>query len=209
MEESWGQGVSVQQSGIGNTQEVKVFNFYGNDGNVKLLQEMSAAVGSENYSVLICLPPEQLASKSTLDAFNLLSEEIAKNNIDVAVGGGYSLIPDGRGYPHLNEHDFLIERKCNAVIVFAEDYPTFIQMSHLSIIKDQLQSSAVELFCFYQRDAVANSEFMLEGPVAFFQNAAKGYLYDTNDIGDNFEPVVRDVIKALLRHKALRSRKAR
>lgn len=202
---------SANQGGINNTQNITnntVINYIsGGEGNHQLLQEISAVSGSKDYSVLVCAPPEKMASKTTIEIFGLISDKIKENNIKLFIGGGMSIIPDGRGYPHLNEHDFVIEKKCNAVVIFAEDYSTFIQLSHLSIIKDERQTSSIELFCFYDGGGISESEFMINGPIAFFTEAAKGYLYDTANIGESVESIVDEVIRSILRHKALRSKR--
>lgn len=198
---------AARQGGVNNTQNITVHNYINGDARHQLLQEISTAAGAENYSVLICVPPEKNVSETTINLFSLISDKIKENNIELIIGGGMSLIPDGRGYPHLNEHDFVTEKKCNAVIIFAEDYSTFIQMSHLSIIKDNLQNSSLELFCFYDGGGVVGNDFMVEGPLAFFTEAAKGCLYDTANIGDGAETIVNKVIGQILRNKALRSKR--
>lgn len=197
--------LSARQGGMGNTQNITVNNYIGGDSGHQLLQEISTATGSRNYSVLVCAPPVQNVSKTTSELFSLISDKVKENDIELIIGGGMSLIPDGRGYPHLNEHDIIVDRKCNAVIIFAEDYSTFIQLSHLSIIKNDLQTLSIELFCFYDGGGVAESDFMKAGPIAFFTDAAKGYLYDTANIGDELDAIVDEVVKSILRHKALRS----
>ncbi|WP_139127882.1 hypothetical protein [Aeromonas caviae] len=206
---------SASQGGINNTQNITnnntvnytVVNYLGGEANLQLLQNISSASGSKDYAVLVCAPPEKNASKTTIELFGLISNKIKENDIKLFIGGGMSIISDGRGYPHLNEHDFVIDNKCNAVVIFAEDYSTFIQLSHLSIIKDERQTSSIELFCFYDGGGVSESEFMMTGPIAFFTEAAKGYLYDTANIGDSVESIVDKVIKSILRHKALRSKR--
>lgn len=201
--------LSVRQGGVGNTLNITVTNylFDGSISGNRVLKDITTAVGSKDYSVLVCAPPEKNASKTTIELFGLISDKIKENDIKLFIGGGMSIIPDGRGYPHLNEHDFVIDNKCNAVVIFAEDYSTFIQLSHLSIIKDERQTSSIELFCFYDGGGVSESEFMMTGPIAFFTEAAKGYLYDTANIGDSVESIVDKVIKSILRHKALRSKR--
>ncbi|WP_429103926.1 hypothetical protein [Aeromonas hydrophila] len=201
--------LSVRQGGVGNTLNITVTNylFDGSISGNRVLKDITTAVGSKDYSVLVCAPPIERASETTIKIFDLITDKIRESKIDLVIGGGMSIIPDGRGYPHLNEHDFVIDKKCNAVVIFAEDYSTFIQLSHLSIIKDEHPASSIELFCFYDKGGVSESHFMMTGPIAFFEQAAKGSLYDTADIGDRSEIIVDKVIQDILRHKALRSKR--
>lgn len=197
--------IEVEQGGVGNTTHIdRSIHFhnnspFNNEGVLKeLVGQITVATNDTKYSTFICAPCDDKSSQEAKDIFALLTDKLHQKNIEYIIGGGKELLEMPGPYPHLNEFDVLRNEQCNTLIIIADNYSTFSQLSSLSQVKFDNELTSLEIIAFCRNDVLENESFMREGPIAFFQSVNKGTLMTFSDVS---EEEIDRIVEGISTHK--------
>lgn len=116
------------------------------------------------YNVLLCYPNKKIDDEIVIHSIDKIKKNLEEKGANVYEGGGKSILPIGNvGYSHLLELDFILNTKCDTVIIFAMDEVTLSQLTLISHFKISRRLELTDVVIISSEDFKNSDKFLLDG----------------------------------------------
>lgn len=134
----------------------------------QLIGEIQGTLKSEfaesGYNILLCYPNKKIDDDITNCSIAKIKTDLQGIGASVYEGGGKTILPiNSVGYSHLSELEFIIQAKCDTVIIFAIDEVTLSQLTLISHFKISRKLEQTDVIIISSDEFKNSDNFLLDG----------------------------------------------